>query len=435
MPGVATLLAAALTARGLAHAAPRFGSVDTGTNADTGTTSLVQVRNPNFVFHGSLAMAKIYRKYGKPLPPDLEAAVSRFHAEHKRTTGHAVNKPRETDIEWLTPITVGTPPQQLNIDIDTGSSDFWVFCSETPKSELNGQTIYDPSASSTSTRLDGATWKITYGDGSGSSGDVYLDIVNLGGLQVNQQAVECAQQVSAQFTSDVGNDGLLGLGYGMLNTVKPDKQKTLMDNAIPSLDEPLFTADLKHGVRKCNRFAHLVFGLTLVCLAGSYNFGFIDDNLYQGDLTYTPVDTRSGFWMITSSGYQVGSDSFEERSYKGIVDTGASILLMPEWLTNNYYSGIDGAKYDKIHGAWTLDCSSSPPDLTIGVEGGLGIQIPGNYMLYERHGNATENRCFGGIQLDTGIGFSVFGDIAIKSAFVVFDQGNNQVGIASKALN
>jgi aspergillopepsin I len=216
-----------------------------------GTISLKQVRNPNFVRNGPIQLAKIYHKYRSPLPDDLRAAVERIRNElHKRGNGSAETKPEENDVEYLTPVSIGTPPQVLNLDFDTGSSDLWVFSSETSKSDVNGQAIYDPNKSSTAQKLQGYSWQISYGDGSSSSGDVYTDTVTVGGLTVTSQAVEVAKQVSDAFTSDPNNDGLLGLGFSSINTVEPVAQKTFFDNAKSSLDAPVFTADLKAGARK-----------------------------------------------------------------------------------------------------------------------------------------------------------------------------------------
>lgn len=220
-----------------------------GTSGQPRTFSWTQERNPNFIRKGPVQLAKIYRKYRVPLPPDLKTAVERILG--KRSTGGAIATPEDHDVEYLTPVSIGTPEQVLNLDIDTGSSDLWVFSSETSRSEVKGQTLYDPSNSSTAQKLEGYTWSISYGDGSSSSGEVYLDTVSIGALTVSSQAVEVAQKVSSEFTSDSNNDGLLGLGFSSLNTVQPNAQKTFFDNAMPALDSPVFTADLKAGIRKC----------------------------------------------------------------------------------------------------------------------------------------------------------------------------------------
>lgn len=42
--------------------------------------------------------------------------------------------------------------------------------------------------------------------------------------------------------------------------------------------------------------------------------------------------------------------------------------------------------------------------------------------------------CFGGIQVDEGVGFSIFGDIFLKSQYVVFDvsQGSPRIGFGQQ---
>lgn len=94
----------------------------------------------------------------------------------------------------------------------------WVFSSELPASQSNGHSVYNPSRSSTAKLKSGYTWKIQYGDGSGASGNVYTDTVKVGTTTVTNQAVELAQQISAQFQQDIDNDGLLGLAFDSINT-------------------------------------------------------------------------------------------------------------------------------------------------------------------------------------------------------------------------
>lgn len=212
-----------------------------GINGDN--ASIKAVRNKAFRPNGPAALAKAYRKFNSTVPQDVVSAMARHN---KRTTGSVVTTPQQYDSEYLCPVQIGRPAQTLYLDFDTGSSDLWVFSTQTPRSEVHGQALYSPGSSSTARLLEGETWSITYGDRSSSSGDVYSDIVTVGGLSVSGQAVESAEQVSAQF-SNGPSSGLLGLAFSSLNTVAPDKQKTFFDNASRNLNSALFTANLKHN--------------------------------------------------------------------------------------------------------------------------------------------------------------------------------------------
>lgn len=45
--------------------------------------------------------------------------------------------------------------------------------------------------------------------------------------------------------------------------------------------------------------------------------------------------------------------------------------------------------------------------------------------------------CYGGVQSDSSVGFSIYGDVFLKAVFVVFDgtDGEERVGLASKDLS
>jgi len=101
----------------------------------------------------------------------------------------------------------------------------WVFSTSLSTSQLGDHSAFDPSKSTTWKELSGASWDISYGDGSGASGTVGYDTVDVGGATATSQAVELATVVSKAFVSDENNDGLLGLAFGKINTVTPTKQK------------------------------------------------------------------------------------------------------------------------------------------------------------------------------------------------------------------
>lgn len=361
---------------------------------------------------GPIALARAYGKYAKlgaTAPAVVNAAASKAAGTDD---GTVVASPEQYDQAYLESVTVGG--QTLNLDFDTGSSDLWVFSSELPANEQTGHNIYNPANSPTSKVDSGETWSISYGDGSSASGDVYTDVVNVGGTSVTGQAVELAKTISSEFAQDE-SDGLLGLAFSSINTVTPNQVQTFFANAESGLDSPLFTANLKKGA------------------PGSYNFGYIDSSEYTGSITYTAVDNSQGFWGFTSSGYTVGTGAAVSESIPAIADTGTSLLLLPDDLVSAYYAQVSGSSNSQSDGGYIFDCSAALPDLTLQIEGYSAV-VPGSFLNYAP---ASESgSCFGGLQSNSGIGQSIFGDVFLKSQFVVFDDaaGGPQLGFAAKDL-
>ena len=253
----------------------------------------------------------------------------------------------------------------------------------------------------------------------------------IGATTVTGQAVELASTISTQFQQDTNNDGLVGLSFDIGNTVRPVKQKTFFSNAKPTLAAPLFTVNLKKGT------------------PGSYDFGFIDSTKYTGAITYVNVNTGNGFWEFTSNGYAVGSSAFTSTSIDAIADTGTSLLYLPTTVVSAYYAKVSGASYSSAQGGYIFPCTATLPSITLGI-GSYRAVVPGSYIIYapvsgsskllqssRNGGEGFANKitaCFGGIQRNTGIGFSIFGDIFLKSQFVVFSgAATPQLGFAKKA--
>jgi aspergillopepsin I len=161
---------------------------------------------------------------------------------------------------------------------------------------------------------------------------------------------------------------------------------------------------------------------------GNYNFGFIDDTEHKGPIIYTPVDSSRGYWGFTSTGYSVGNDNFVYTNTDSIADTGTSLILLPNSTVQDYWSHVRSSYYDSNIAAIAFDCSESLPDFTFGV-GDSSITVPGPLISYGYADDQGQN-CFGGIQAISGL--TLFGDVAMKAALVVFDDGNKRVGWAQK---
>lgn len=236
--------------------------------------------------------------------------------------------------------------------------------------------------------------------------------------------VESATDVSAGFTGDPDSWGLFGLGMSIGNTVSPVKQLTFLDTIKSSLSLPLFTADIFHGI------------------PGSYDFGYIDSSKYTGYIQYGSLLPNSIYWEFAVTGFLVGPvlntsdpiDGFTTRPWRTIADTGTTLLLVPDDVVTAYYNDVPGAFYSSDFAGMLFPCSGAEtlPDFTFSMGLYRGF-LPGRYINYGNVDNENIN-CFGGIQTQGTIDFGIFGDVILKAQFVVFDEGNQRLGLANKVL-
>jgi aspergillopepsin I len=193
---------------------------------------------------------------------------------------------------------------------------------------------------------------------SGANGQVYLDKVGVGNVFYDQQAVEAASSVSRTFSKDAANDGLLGLAFSKLNTIKPTAQKTWFDNVKGQLAEPVFTSALKRRA------------------VGSYDFGYIDKAKYKGDIIYTTVTGNRGFWTFGPTGYTVGDGPVVPATINAIADTGTSLWYLPRAVADGYWAKVPGAQYNSLQAGWMFPCGATLPDISM-VIAGQKVVVPG----------------------------------------------------------
>ncbi|KAF9629451.1 putative aspartic endopeptidase pep1 protein [Lasiodiplodia theobromae] len=368
------------------------------------TFTCKQVEKGFVARNGPAEMLKAFNKFSKDAPSEVvSAAVA-------AKTGSAAAVPGDKyDTEYLTPVTIGNTTLQLQID--TGSSDLWVYSSFMPESIKADHSVYDPAVSGI--KMDGYSWNITYGDESAASGSVYADKVVVGDLTATSQAVGAATSVSNMFVEDPTEDGILGLGFIAKSRVQPKPQKTFFDNIADHLAEKLFAVTLKRGE------------------AGTFDFGFRNRSKYTGRIAYVDVDNSDGRWEFASTGYAVGKGSVVSTAINAIADTGSTLLSLPGAVVKAYYNEVNGSFYSAQDGGFVFPCNADLPEFTL-IIGGRPRTVPGEYMNYSP---ANESHCYGGLQKNTGLPFSIIGSIFLKSQYVVFDQctRNPRLGFAQQA--
>lgn len=93
-----------------------------------------------------------------------------------------------------------------------------MFSTELDPQLIGKHAAFDASKSATFKKATGSQFRVSYGDGSGAAGIVGTDTVTIGGVKVENQVIELANDVSQSFVQDVNTDGLVGLAFSQLNS-------------------------------------------------------------------------------------------------------------------------------------------------------------------------------------------------------------------------
>ncbi|WOO79873.1 Penicillopepsin-3 [Vanrija pseudolonga] len=367
---------------------------------------------------------------------NFEAAIRQAELRYNITVGDPRDQrvggppgflPLDIDATWdrsyIAKVQIGTPPQELSLDLDTGSSDFWVFSSDLPPDVTANHNVFDYHKSSTWSLIPGAKFSIGYQDGSGASGNVGRDTVNLGGLSVKKQAVSIAQQ---QNNFDTGNsDGLIGLGFyngrGAGSTVSTGPEKTPVDTLIADGTLPpgsqLFTSAFYSWRDPTKSF---------------YTFGYIDEGLVAAsgqELKYTPVDGSVGYWTVPSTSGRVnGKVVTAGANQKAIADTGTSLAYLPASIVKELYAQIpDVVKDTKGRYYFPNSSVTALPTFEIAVGSNYWTIQPED-LVYQWIPEAS--LWAGGVQATDGL--AILGDVFLKSVYTVWDRGLSRIGFVPK---
>ena len=178
--------------------------------------------------------------------------------------------------------------------------------------------------------------------------------------------------------------------------MRPQKLTSWFWNALDSLEQPLFTADLKHAE------------------PGSYDFGWVDQSKYKGQITYVPADNSSGYWGTQVGGFAVGKNGrFSGSSFaavlgrcslfaigvKGVglcrdvsltrvLDTATSFFMISDDILTAYYSQVPGSENSDDDGGYVYPCNVTLPSISFRI-GGHEAVIPGDGLTFEDLGDGS----------------------------------------------
>lgn len=329
--------------------------------------------------------------------------------------------------------TIGTPPQELRLHLDTGSSDLWV---NAPSSKLcllrsapcEFAGTYTANSSSTYEYV-GSYFNISYVDGSGANGDYVSDTVSIGTQKLDRL------QFGVGYSS-TSAQGILGIGYEVNEVQVGRAQKPAYRN--------LPTEMVEAGLIQSPSYSLWLNDLD--ANRGSILFGGVDSGKYSGQLQTLPIQTRSGVYaefLVTLTGLALGTAPISNATALAVLlDSGSSLTYLPDATVQAVYAAV-GAQYDADEGAAYVPCSlandtrsltfsfSSP---TIAVEMNelvLDLVTAGGQRPTFQNGATA---CLFGIA-PAGAGTNVLGDTFLRSAYVVYDLQNNQISLAQTRFN
>ncbi|KAJ5560450.1 hypothetical protein N7513_002849 [Penicillium frequentans] len=335
---------------------------------------------------------------------------------------------------WLN-ATVGTPPQPVQLQIDTGSSDVWVFG---PDSCGSGQCYgkhYDDSQSSTASLIDKDGFQITYGDYSQVFGDYMSD-----NFQISSITIKDLEFAVARETSE-GLIGVMGIGFDAGESIayaSGESYKNIMDSMVDqgltnSRSYSLWLNDLESGT-------------------GNILFGGYDTAKFKGNLTPIAIQNDAQSGKITSmtvpwtslsvTDPTEGTTSLTGKDFTepALLDSGTSLSFVPQDIYDQVASFANVFYYEDMAYVECEVMKSYKGTLNFGFDGSSGpmisvlfselcppiVDIDGAPITLA-NGNTL---CGFGLEVAQEGDIIVLGDSFLRSAYVVYNLDRKEIAIA-----
>lgn len=341
---------------------------------------------------------------------------------------------------------IGTPPQNLNVLIDTGSSNFAVA----GQSQSEVDVFFDRERSSTvrdlSTRV-----KLKYTQGEWR-GDLVSDLVSLDPLSSQTRTrvpFSIITYSSKFFLKNAKWQGILGLAYPSLS--RPDKNQP---NFVDLIVEENQLSNV-FGLQLCGSRKYDVN--EAIPSAGHLAVGGVSSSTYQGDMYYSPI-VRELYYEVVIAEIDVGGTPLSVpcgvfNNQRTIVDSGTTNLLLPHsaynalisalkrWTSSGFWSRIPPAFWQRtqlicVHSG-EIDFATFP---VIGVSlfsdenQAFRLKVrPEQYLravsAYGSGGNCYKLSIAPSGKNGDNSG-SILGAILMEGFYVVFDKSRKRIGWA-----
>ncbi|GFP90058.1 aspartic proteinase-like protein 2 [Phtheirospermum japonicum] len=394
------------------------------------------------------------RGRGKALLAELRAHDSRRHGRMLSAVDFMLGgdgSPTSTAL-YYTKITIGSPPVDYHVQIDTGSDILWVNCKNCErcptKSDLHIDLHqYDLSASSTGKTVGcdqdfcdavfnspnpncksgmNCEYAVTYGDGSKTEGYFVRDTLMLnqvtGNLQTTPMNGSIAFGCSAKQSGDLGSstqavDGIVG--FGQANTS--------------------ILSQLASSGKVKKIFSH--------CLDGNKGGGiFAIGEVAEPKVKTTPLVPNQQHYNVDLKGVDVGSKALSiptsffgfGPSRRAIIDSGTTLAYLPSDIYQQLVDEMMAHQPNlKIHMVedqfkcfwYSGNVDDGFPVINFRFRDSLALPVYAHDYLFEvRDGEYCIGWQSSGMQTKDGQELTLLGDIALSDKLVLYDMENQTIG-------
>jgi len=333
---------------------------------------------------------------------------------------------------------VGENNQNFYMLIDCGSANTWV----------DGNTYVQ-----TATAVDtGNLVGMNYGIGQ-FRGVEYLETVSFDGEDGDRiVATQQGLGISTSQQSFDGVGGILALGPALQTLYsQKDQQLNTIEEIIPTVVDTLAAQ---------GEIPAAIVGLSLIPTTSSTNpgtgtitFGGVSEDDFTGDIMYFPkesADFIAPYWGFSTSSVTIDFLSTDEESYQstqlldglkyGIVDSGATLVAIPETAYATYVANLPGTYQDPNTGLTLIPAAQVPRigNMTFTIGGEDYIFTPSAQLIPSEISplfglpSPSESGFYTSVFSNSGVSADTFtlGMYFLERFYVVLDTPNSRIGFA-----
>ncbi|KAG5940278.1 hypothetical protein E4U60_000558 [Claviceps pazoutovae] len=350
-----------------------------------------------------------------PITVNSGAPSKHIHRRQQDVAVHA----QQSGFFYSIELQVGTPPQPVSVNFDTGSAELWInpVCSKsTDPASCQSYGRFNGSQTYVDTNI---TNRINYGTGFAQLEYGY-DYVQIGSARLSQQLFGVATD------SEFAVTGIMGAGPQLKGW--SSDYPMILDNMVSQkfIKSRAFSLDIR----------------SIESARGSVVFGGIDTKKFSGYLEKRPIipaadspDKLTRYWVYLDGVSMTKNDGsntviFDQVNGQPVLlDSGYTVSSLSTDHFNKIkdaFPGVTPPPSDDNSGLYRVPCNVGQQNGTVNFKfGKTEINVPFNDFIWKQ----SADLCVLGVIPDDK--FPVLGDTFLRAAYVVYDMDNRQVHVGN----